>query len=232
MIRSSFLMMNFRGGITMKKIVIALACVLALAFSAAAADSEQNAESRIEGVWGMNFGISCEEANQVMTQTNGASLICQYSYLPGYSEAFYKVNFFGREGNLLLRFSKKGMFLARFAFVRTDTLKSETAAAESAPESAQDDQVFDARDIGGTEKVQAEKKQKPAVVELSANFRQLNAMLTKKYGTPGETLKDSGGTAGYRWSGGAFYRNSITLFENRSLSRNDTVLTYEDTARR
>jgi hypothetical protein len=214
----------------MKRILTALACILMLAFSAAAA--EPSTDSEIDGVWGIKFGTACEEANRIMTQENGASLICQYSYLPGYSEAFYKVNFFGREGSLLLRFSKKGLFQARFAFVRTDALESETQKPEEPAPAESDDQVFDARDISGTKKTQPVKVQTTPETEFSRNFKQLNAMLIKKYGTPKETLKVSGSTAGYRWNGGAFYRNVITLFENRSLSRNDTVLTYEDTARR
>ncbi|MGI6075233.1 MAG: hypothetical protein ACOYD9_02535 [Pyramidobacter sp.] len=213
----------------MRKITLALFCFLALACAACAAEGASKTSDAVDGVWGMDFGISCEEADRIMTDENGAILMCQYSYLPGYSESFYKVNFFGREGNLLLRFSKKGLFLARFAFIRTETLKSEVVADEDSRESAED-VVIDARTIGGAHRFTAAKK--PEKMEFSANFNQLKAMLFSKYGTPSETLKNNGEVAGYRWKSGAFFRNGIVLYENRSLSRNDTVLTYEDTARR
>lgn len=213
----------------MKKLVLALLCLAALAGVTLAAEGAAKTSDAIDGVWGMKFGISCEEADKIMTDDNGAVLLCQYSYLPGYSEAFYKANFFGREGHVLLRFSPKGLFLARFAFVRTESLKSEMNVEEEAPRSSEKT-VIDARAIASSS-LGGEKK-KPASMELSAHFNELKSMLFSKYGSPSEILKIDGLTAGYSWKSGAFYRNGITLYENRSLSRNDTVLTYEDRSRR
>ena len=100
----------------MKKILLALLLAAVMGAGAGAAEIDDT----IDGVWGVKFGTSVAEANRIMTEQNAAALLCEYSYVPNYHEAFYKVNFFGREGHLLLRFSKRGLFLARFAFIRAE----------------------------------------------------------------------------------------------------------------
>ena len=57
-------------------------------------------------------------------------------------------------------------------------------------------------------------------------------MLTSKYGAPTEELEENGVVSGVRWSEGVFSRQSITLYENRSLTQSDTVLSYEDSGRK
>lgn len=103
--------------LNMKKILLALLLAAVMGAGAGAAEIDDT----IDGVWGVKFGTSVAEANRIMTEQNAAALLCEYSYVPNYHEAFYKVNFFGREGHLLLRFSKRGLFLARFAlFARSN----------------------------------------------------------------------------------------------------------------
>ena len=187
----------------MKKMTVLAALLCALLCGGAFA-----AET-IDGVWGMRFGAAREAADEIMIKQNGAQRLCEYGYAPGYHEAFYKVDFFGRQGHLLLRFSKKGLFLARFAFSRKGSLDSAKKTA-------------DARNKD------SEKKYAP----FTSHFNELNAMLTRKYGTPSEELVENGVIHGYEWSKGVFSRQSIMLFEDRSLSDNDTVLSYEDSGRR
>ncbi len=184
----------------MKKAIFALALVLTVFSALCAAEP-------IDGVWGVKFGTTSKDAYQILSG-RGARLLCEYGYLPNYREAFYGVNFFGREGYLLLRFSGKGLFLARFAFTRTGELEAAEKAA--------------------AERSKGNKKYFP----FTANYVHLNSMLTQKYGTASEELKESGVVCGARWTSGSFNRVSVTLYENRSLSRSDTVLTYEDTGRR
>lgn len=57
-------------------------------------------------------------------------------------------------------------------------------------------------------------------------------MLTRKYGAPKAEYAADGAVSGYQWITGTFGRRSVALFENRSLSRNDTVLSYEDASRK
>ena len=152
----------------------------------------------IDGVWGLSFGDPCEKANQVMVEKNGAQLICQYEYAADYKEAFYKVDFWGREGHLLLRFSRKGLFLVRFAFIRERDLPESSEGADS--------------------------------VWLSSHYRELRAMLAKKYGDPAETIEQNNAPRGELW--GDPSGQCISLFESRSLSRSDTVMSYEDMDRR
>ena len=45
-------------------------------------------------------------------------------------------------------------------------------------------------------------------------------------------LEENGVVSGARWEAGVFDRRAITLYESRSLSVNDTVLSYEDLSRR
>ena len=186
----------------MKKILLAAAAAFALSAASYAAET-------IDGVWGVNFGASVADANAVMTGQNGARLLCEYSYLPGYHEAFYAVDFFGRQGHLLLRFSKKGLFLARFAFARKGDLERAKKAAASRNQNS-------------------EKK----YAAFTGHYNELSAMLTSKYGAPTEQLEESGVVSGVRWSEGVFSRQSITLYENRSLTQSDTVLSYEDSGRK
>ncbi len=184
----------------MKKILFALAIALALRGPLAAAEP-------IDGVWGMKFGASPEDARGALTRA-GAELLCEYGYVPYYREAFYKVDFFGRKGHLLLRFSKKGLFLARFAFARG-------AAADEPPSGA----------------AAARVAEDTSRVVFSKNYAELNAMLAEKYGAS-EKLSENGVVRGARWSDGGFKHHSVTLYESPSLSGSDTVLTYEDTGRR
>ena len=187
----------------MKKIIAAAALLCALACGRAFA------AENIDGVWGIRFGAARDAADAIMTKQHGAVRVCEYGYVPGYHEAFYKVNFFGRSGHLLLRFSKKGLFLARFAFDRKGTLESAQKAAAARNKNA-------------------EKK----YAAFTGHFNELNTMLTKKYGQPSEELVENDVVCGYEWSKGVFSRQSITLFEDRSLSGSDTVLSYEDSSRR
>lgn len=196
--------------LNMKKILLALLLAAVMGAGAGAAEIDDT----IDGVWGVKFGTSVAEANRIMTEQNAAVLLCEYSYVPNYHEAFYKVNFFGREGHLLLRFSKRGLFLARFAFIRAEQLPA------AAPQRA---------DVAENEhKNKKEKK----YLAFSRNFTELNAMLTRKYGAPKAEYAADGAVSGYQWITGTFGRRSVALFENRSLSRNDTVLSYEDASRK
>lgn len=178
-----------------------LVLVLVLITAAAAFSKEP-----IDGVWGLQFGASPEAAHKVM-EGHGAKLLCEYGYQPEYREAFYDVDFFGRTGHLLLRFSPKGLFLARFAFVRKGAAPKDTTAAANET---------------GARKYAA----------ITSNYSQLHEMLNKKYGAPDAELDEKGVVRGMQWRDGAFNRASITLFESRSRSREDTVLSYEDSRRR
>ena len=190
----------------MKKILLALFFAAVRAAGAGAAEIDDT----IDGVWGMKFGTPVAEAARIMTEQNNAALLCEYSYVPNYHEAFYKVNFFGREGHLLLRFSKRGLFLARFAFIRAEQLPAAAPQSSSAEN----------------------KKKEKKYLAFSRNFMELNAMLTRKYGAAKTEYTVDGAVSGYQWSTGTFGRQSVVLFENRSLSRNDTVLSYEDASRK
>lgn len=190
----------------MRKVLLALLFALIIVTGAGAVEIDNT----INGVWGMRFGISFAEATHIMIDQNGAALLCEYSYFPDYHEAFYKVNFFGRNGHLLLRFSKRGLFLARFAFIRTE--KSLAIAPQGAHP--------------------AENKREKKCIAFSRNFMELKAMLTRKYGAAEAECTTENGVSGYKWITGTFGRQSIVLFENHSLSRNDTVLSYEDASRK
>ena len=189
----------------MRKILLAFLFAAVAAACAGAAEIDD----AIDGVWGMKFGAPVAEANRVMTERNGAALLCEYSYVPNYHESFYKVNFFGRKGHLLLRFSRRGLFLARFAFVRAEELKGAEVRADS-----------------------GDRKKEKKYLAFSRNFTELNAMLTRKYGAPKAEYAAGGTVSGFQWVTGALGRQSISLFENRSLSRSDTVLSYEDASRK
>lgn len=206
----------------MKKLIFAVGCALLLATAAFADES-------IDGVWGLKFGASVQEANSIMTGPNRAQLISQYTYQPNYSEAIYRVNFFGREGHMLLRFSKKGLFLARFAFIRKDALKSERPQPQQPQPHSN---IVDARRQPGP----GAQAPAPNPADRSRNYVQLNSMLMRKYGVPKEEYKESFGDGeaviGCRWVDPNYSRCSITLYETRSLSRSDTALTYEDAGRR
>jgi len=190
----------------MKKILLALVFAAAVAVGAGAAEIDDT----IDGVWGMKFGTPVAEADRIMTEQNNAVLLCEYSYVPNYHEAFYKVSFFGREGHLLLRFSKRGLFLARFAFIRAEQ-RPAAAPWKSSAENRTNGKKY---------------------LAFSRNFMELNAMLTRKYGAAKTEYTDDGAVSGYQWNTGTFGRQSIVLFENRSLSRSDTVLSYEDAGRK
>ena len=184
----------------MKKIMCALLLVLVLAGCASA--------EKLEGVWGLKFGSTVEAANQLLSG-RGAKLLCEYGYQPNYREALYSVNFFGREGTLLLRFSKKGLYLARFAFFRKGDLERAQKYAASRSESS---------------------GRKYAA--FTSHYNELSVMLTRKYGPAPEDLEENGVLSGARWGDSVFDRAAITLWESRSLSLNDTVLSYEDLSRR
>lgn len=205
-----------RGEIFMKKILLALIFVVSLSFAAYAEE--------IDSVWGLKFGMTPQVVNQLLSKKD-ARIVCEYDYQPDYCEAIYQVNFFGRQGHLLLRFSKKGLFLARFAFVRVNRLRTEAKAPAKA-EPAPKNNVVDARSAMGAPDIPEPEKNK---FEFSRNFIQLRSMLTKKYGVPGEEFKENDNTRGFRWTTG---RRTITLYEGRSITKNDTVMTYEDSSRR
>lgn len=201
----------------MKKVFCALALLAALAAGASAA------EEKIDGVWGMKFGTARDVAGKIMTEKNKAQTLCEYTYQPGYSEAFYRVNFFGREGHLLLRFSKKGLFLARFAFVRRDLGRNPPPP----PPQPEGPKVMDARAPGAQPKKVEEK-----AAQFSSNFLQLRSMLTKKYGSPAQEFKVGDTVCGYEWNTGTFHAQSVMLYEDRFIPGSPAVLTYEDTNRR
>ena len=185
----------------MRKIFFcALLLTLALSCCAGAAT--------LEGVWGLKFGSAVSETHAILSE-RGAKLLCEYGYQPNYREAFYSVSFFGREGTLLLRFSKKGLFLARFAFFRKGDLERAQKVTASLTKNS-------------------EKK----YVAFTSHYNELKAMLTRKYGPASEELEENGVVSGERWGENVFGRAAITLYESRSLSVNDTVLSYEDTSRR
>ena len=184
----------------MKKIMCALLLSLVLAGGASA--------EKLEGVWGLKFGSTVQAANQLLSG-RGAKLLCEYGYQPNYREALYSVSFFGREGTLLLRFSKKGLYLARFAFFRKGDLERAQKVAASRAQNS-------------------EKK----YAAFTSHYNELSTMLTQKYGPSSAELEENGVVSGARWSEGVFDRAAITLYESRSLSVNDTVLSYEDLSRR
>ncbi len=184
----------------MKKLLCALLLTLIVACGARA--------EKLEGVWGMKFGSAVGAVHQLLTG-RGAKLLCEYGYQPNYREALYSVNFFGREGTLLLRFSKKGLFLARFAFFRKGDLERAQKVAASRAQNS-------------------EKK----YAAFTSHYNELNSMLTRKYGPASAELEENGVISGARWEAGVFDRRAITLYESRSLSVNDTVLSYEDLSRR
>lgn len=198
-------------------------CAASLVLAAGACFAAEVSDT-VSGVWGIDFGASVEEADRIMVGENKATRVVQYSYQPNYSEALYQVDFFGRQGHMLLRFSRKGMFLARFSFLRRDTLPSERAQQDAASQS----RVIDARQNLGS----APAASMPAAAELSRNYSELRSMLVKKYGTPSSEFKSDGKPVGCVWSGGSFGRRSVTLYENRSMTRNDTVLSYEDDSKK
>lgn len=181
--------------------VFAAALALFLALSAAGW-----ADEVIDGVWGLQFGASPEAAYKVL-EGHGARMLCEYGYQPEYREAFYSVDFFGRTGHLMLRFSPKGLFLARFAFTRKGSAPTEVTSK--------------ANETGARK-----------YANVTSNFSQLREMLSKKYGAPEAELDEKGVVRGVQWRDGAFNRSSITLFESRSLTQEDTVLSYEDSRRR
>ncbi len=218
----------------MRKILTAIALVVLLGSSCAMAE-------QMTGVWNLRFGMPREEVGPIMTEKNGAVRVTEYTYQPGYSEAMYLVNFFGREGTLLLRFSKRGLYMARFSFDRKDD-KSLTAPPAPAPEPApapapQGPRIIDGRtatSADGTSDMplppppaEPDKPGKPEGRGMppSNNFLHLKMMLTKKYGAPAYEVKDDGNVLGYGWK---FVRNySIVLFEDRFTPGNQAVLTYE-----
>ena len=205
----------------MKKFLLALLFVISLSFASYASED-------IDGVWGMKFGIAPEEARRVLSEKD-AKIVCDYVYQPDYHEAIYQVNFFGRRGHMLLRFSSKGLYLVRFAFVRTETLRSEEKKSVKA-EASSENRVIDARTAFDAPEGAGAPKKQP--FEFSKNYVQLKSMLTNKYGPAREEFKEGGDVRGCRWSTGSTNRRSVTLYESRSFTKNDTSLTYEDSSRR
>lgn len=204
----------------MKRLFAAFLFAVAFSCSACAARAES-----IDGVWGIDFGVSPEKAHALLVEKN-AKVVCEYGYAPDYSESVYQVDFFGRKGSLLLRFSGKGLYLARFAFIRDERLKSETQPEPKPDEKG--DKIVDARSAFDAPKP-SDRAKAGGTFEYSRNFRQLKNMLDGKYGLSDYEFKDGETMRGCRWTDG---RKSVTLYESRSITKNDTALTYEDASRR
>lgn len=155
------------------------------------------AENKIDGVWGLNFGAPVDEIHSVMKTKKDAVLLCASSYAPGYSEETYRIDFFGRRGQMCLRFSPKGFYNATFSFVRTEGLLKGTSYIKNS------DYYF------------------------SRNFRELNSMLMSKYGIATRKLECNGIVRGFAWKENKWHGNTVSLYEDRSATKHDTVLTYE-----
>ncbi len=208
----------------MKKFLGALALVVLIGSSCTAA-------VQMDGVWNLKFGMTREEVGPIMIEKNGAVRVTEYTYQPGYSEAVYLVNFFGREGTLLLRFSKKGLYLARFSFDRKED-KTLTGPPAPVPEpKPEGPRVLDARSATPAEGTRPDpgmplpppSDERP--MPLSKNFLHLKTMLAKKYGDPANEIKNDATVLGYGWKFVKGY--SIVLFEDRFAPVNQAVLTYE-----
>lgn len=185
-----------------RKIALALAAAVCVFVSGAWAAGDP----AVTGVWGLTFGDSWEKAHGIMTKDNGASLICEFMPDKGRREAVYQVDFFGREGQMKLEFASQGLYLAQFIFTRSDLLEKKDS------------------ELTGDEKTR-----KMRLEVYGGNFRQLTNMLRGKYDIPTETYKDDGKTRGCFWIVGD---QTVTIFENSSSTKHDTVLTYEDVSRR
>ncbi len=214
----------------MKKILSALAIVMILGSSCAVA-------APIDGIWNLKFGMPREVAGSIMVEKNSAVRVTDYAYQPDASEALYLVNFFGREGTLMLRYARQGLRLARFSFDRKEN-KVTTPPPAPAPEPEHEPvpegpRIVDARSAAPAElppappAPPAPTKMEGKALPPSINLLHLKAMLSKKYGDPFNEVRVNEDVFGYEWKPAKGQR--ILLYEDRFTPGSQTTLTYEDT---
>ncbi len=213
----------------MKKFLSALALVVLFGSSCAMS-------APIDAIWNLKFGMPREVAGSIMVDKNSAVRVTEYAFEPNSSEALYLVNFFGREGTLLLRYVKQGLRLVRFSFDRKDSKAMSTPPApapepdhEPVPEGPR---IVDARSAAPAELpptspvVPVPPKMEGKALPPSTNFLHLKSMLIKKYGTPLNEVRYDDDVFGYEWKPAK--GQHILLYEDRFTPGSQAVLTYED----
>ncbi len=195
----------------MKKILYALLLLFALKSAACAekmplfgATDPWKEKEEIVGVWDLELGMSRAEVWQILDGKN-AVRINEYFYAPSYAEEEYRVDFYGCQGTLIVRFSQRGLHTVRFALDRTD-LKGEI-----------DPSVTNVSETG-------EKSDKCEM--LSPMFLSIADALKDKYGAPTRSLKYANEVCGYEWRD--TNAKHIIVYEDRFIPESPTVLTFED----